>query len=329
MALNEYSDRALSLTTDIITMNPAHYTVWLYRAKCLKEINHYQNRTQASTEPTPDLTWIHTELIWLNALSLKNLKNYQIWHHRRSLVDLLPTLPPKEPDFLTSILSLDTKNIHVWTYRSWLCTRFPQDLLHNDTELLRTETLIDEDVHNNSAWNHRWFLVFGAADLAWAEKHNKGIGGPKAGPGAGPPVEEETIERELSYTHSKISLAPQNLSSWTYLRGLLRRAALPLSSQESFPLTFVGVNGDVRSIDPAQVSDAANTRERVAVAPSGERGVRSSHAVEMLAEIWGSRGGEGDRERAAVAWEMLGTTWDPVRRNYWEYRRKTLEAAEA
>ena len=28
MANNERSDRALELTTDIIAMNPAHYTVW-------------------------------------------------------------------------------------------------------------------------------------------------------------------------------------------------------------------------------------------------------------------------------------------------------------
>ena len=110
---------------------------------------------------------------------------------------------------------------------------------------------------------------------------------------------------------------------------MLRRAALPLSTQESFCLTFVGANGDVTAIDPAQVSDVANTRERVKVAPEREKGVRSSHAVEMLAEIWGGRGAEGDvgeKQRARVAWEMLGTTWDPVRRNYWEYRRRTLEA---
>lgn len=28
MAKNEYSERVLSLTEDIISMNPAHYTVW-------------------------------------------------------------------------------------------------------------------------------------------------------------------------------------------------------------------------------------------------------------------------------------------------------------
>lgn len=28
MAANEMSDRALELTTDVILMNPAHYTVW-------------------------------------------------------------------------------------------------------------------------------------------------------------------------------------------------------------------------------------------------------------------------------------------------------------
>ena len=63
MAANEMSDRALALTTDIIALNPAHYTVWLYRAKILFELKK-------------DLD---SEIQWLNKVALNNLKNYQIW----------------------------------------------------------------------------------------------------------------------------------------------------------------------------------------------------------------------------------------------------------
>lgn len=63
MAANEYSSRALSLTEDIISMNPAHYTVWLYRAKILREMG----------------LDIMGELVWLEGVSRKSLKNYQIW----------------------------------------------------------------------------------------------------------------------------------------------------------------------------------------------------------------------------------------------------------
>ena len=63
MARNEYSERALALTEDIIGMNPAHYTVWLYRATILDELDQD----------------VLEELRWLEDISVRHLKNYQIW----------------------------------------------------------------------------------------------------------------------------------------------------------------------------------------------------------------------------------------------------------
>jgi protein farnesyltransferase/geranylgeranyltransferase type-1 subunit alpha len=57
------------------------------------------------------------------------------------------------------MLELDTKNYHVWSYRQWLVKRF--DLFADEEELSWTEKMLREDVRNNSAWNHRWYLVFG------------------------------------------------------------------------------------------------------------------------------------------------------------------------
>ena len=59
------------------------------------------------------------------------------------------------------MFSSDAKNYHVWSYRQWLVRRFS---LWDQGELEETEHLIDEDVRNNSAWNHRWFVVFGRSD---------------------------------------------------------------------------------------------------------------------------------------------------------------------
>lgn len=52
----------------------------------------------------------------------------------------------------------DAKNYHVWSYRQWLVRRFD---LWDQGELEETERFIGEDIRNNSAWNHRWFVVFG------------------------------------------------------------------------------------------------------------------------------------------------------------------------
>lgn len=56
----------------------------------------------------------------------------------------------------------DSKNYHVWSYRQWLVRRFG---LWEQGELEETARLIGEDVRNNSAWNHRFFVVNGRDDV--------------------------------------------------------------------------------------------------------------------------------------------------------------------
>jgi protein farnesyltransferase/geranylgeranyltransferase type-1 subunit alpha len=60
MASKEHSPRVLSLTEHIITVNPAHYTVWLYRASTLFALS------------SP----LFSELVWVNEVALENQKNY-------------------------------------------------------------------------------------------------------------------------------------------------------------------------------------------------------------------------------------------------------------
>ncbi|KAF2441305.1 farnesyltransferas-like protein [Karstenula rhodostoma CBS 690.94] len=213
MAANEYSDRVLALTEHIISMNPAHYTVWLYRAKALRETG-------------ADLA---REIAWLNPTALQHLKNYQIWHHRQTIVDVLGS-PAGEADFIATMLEQDSKNYHVWSYRQWLVQRF--DLFASDDELRWTEAMIDGDVRNNSAWNHRWFLVVG---------------------GQGGRLESRRlVERELEYAKYAIRKAPQNQSPWNYIKGVVRAAGLPFSTLTDFALEFA----DMRRPDDIYSSHA-------------------------------------------------------------------------
>ena len=120
-------------------------------------------------------------------------------------------------------------------------------------------------------------------------------------------VDEDVVEREIEFTKQKIELAPNNLSAWNYLKGVLRRAGRDRQEVEEFCLRFVGVDGDVEVLEDEK---------------SGKRGVRSRHAVEWLGESWGEK---GEMERCRRCFEVLGQEWDPVRRNYWNYRLKRLE----
>jgi protein farnesyltransferase/geranylgeranyltransferase type-1 subunit alpha len=71
MAANEYSDRALALTETVIELNAAHYTAWHFRRQCLFALNK-------------DLA---AELEFTEQVALNTPKNYQIWHHRRAVVE--------------------------------------------------------------------------------------------------------------------------------------------------------------------------------------------------------------------------------------------------
>ncbi|KAH3916148.1 hypothetical protein HBI56_037380 [Parastagonospora nodorum] len=261
MAKNEFSDRVLALTEHIISMNPAHYTVWLYRAKTISELG----------------ISLQDEIAWLNPTALKHLKNYQIWHHRHTIIDALGSVEG-EPEFISTMLEQDSKNYHVWSYRQWLVKRF--DLFDKPEELEWTAEMIEADVRNNSAWNHRYYLVAGGRD--------------------GKPS-EDLAKREIEYTKAAIRKAPQNQSPWNYLSGILRVAQLPKSTIKDFALEFA----DLDSPDE----------------------VYSSHALDLLADIYAEE--ENNKDEAEKALTLLATKYDPIRANYWNFRKGLLEQPKA
>ncbi|KAL6237432.1 hypothetical protein BDW75DRAFT_82735 [Aspergillus navahoensis] len=292
MAANEMSERALELTEDIISMNPAHYTVWIYRAKVVFALNK-------------DLL---EELEWLNGVSLKYLKNYQIWHHRQVIMssrEHFPTLPPKEMDFLMEMFAQDSKNYHVWTYRHWLVRHF--ELWDSPRELADVNSLLNSDVRNNSAWNHRYMLRFGPR----SNEPDAGMvnaGGPPAEKGRLAVVDEDLVDEELKYAQDQIIRAPENRSPWSYARGVLRAASRPLSEWTEFAQKFVVDKRD----DQGQIVDVS---------------VKSSHAVEWLADVYADAG-ENGRAEAVRMLNLLKDKYDPIRKNYWNYRIQTIEAGE-
>lgn len=94
-----------------------------------------------------------SELQFLNEISLKNPKNYQIWSYRRELTTLSNTYEG-ELEFLEKIFDLDSKNIHAWGYRQWLIIKFNLWDIENEYAL----RLIKQDSYNNSAWNEKIFV---------------------------------------------------------------------------------------------------------------------------------------------------------------------------
>lgn len=177
-AKGELSERAIALTTDCIGMNAANYTVWHYRRKCLKHLSCN----------------VADELKFVEKLATKHPKNYQIWFHRRAVVELTKHTD-EEDRFVRKALMIDSKNYHAWGHRQWYA-EYAQVL---DTELAFVEDMLQADIRNNSAWNYRHFVV----------TKTTGFDAPGI------------REREIEFTLTKIRRAPNNESPWNYLRGIM------------------------------------------------------------------------------------------------------------
>ncbi|EGG12171.1 uncharacterized protein MELLADRAFT_32910 [Melampsora larici-populina 98AG31] len=180
---NELSERALELTRIILKFNPSHYPVWWVEDACRTPPCH-----------------IKSELKMLEEKIKTMLKSYQVWQHRRNLIQALQD-PSGEMAFVKQALDIDAKNYNTWAYRQWVLCEFNLPELWAG-ELSFIEGLLTSDIRNNSAWNHRFFIQFETTKL-----HN-------------PNADIKTLAAtEVEWTKSQIYKAPNNLSAWNYLRG--------------------------------------------------------------------------------------------------------------
>ncbi|KAL5480809.1 RAM2 [Sanghuangporus weigelae] len=285
----EMSERVLTLTESVIRMNPAHYSAWQYRYRTLVAIN------------AP----LDEELELMDELAEKFLKNYQVWHHRRLLLQrgALAKTPAAELAFIARGLSYDAKNYHTWAYRQWILAYFNQDALW-EGEMRYIENMLEDDVRNNSAWHHRFFVVF------------------SNGVRKGDEDREDTIRREVSFTKEKIALAPNNASAWNYLRGVLERSDTPFASLREFVLLYtVPAQSSLDDVRDDSVVDLENPR------PSPGADLPCPAAIEFLADIHEAAGGNQIQD-AIKLWKSLADEHDTIRKRYWEHRISEAQASQ-
>ncbi|KAG6336999.1 hypothetical protein ID866_2100 [Astraeus odoratus] len=273
----EKSPRVLDLTENIIRQNPAHYSAWQYRYKTLMALN------------AP----LDEELRLMDELAVKYLKTYQVWHHRRLLVQQT-CKPAPELEFIASCLQVDAKNYHTWSYRQWLLAHFNDAALWAN-ELEFVDRMLDADVRNNSAWHHRFFVVFQSGVRQGEEDRN------------------DVVRRELTYVKVKISFAPNNASAWNYLRGVLDISKTPYSAFTSFVTPYC-------EAEPPQLDDTStDIMDLDDPLPSQDAQLPCTAAIEFMADIHERLG--GDSLRVAIDhWSSLANTHDTSRKKYWEYR---------
>ncbi|CAE7895554.1 FNTA [Symbiodinium necroappetens] len=195
---NETSERALHLTADVIEHNSANYTAWYYRRRCLKDLG----------------IDLEDERVFTDKWARDCPKNYQVWYHRRWLVSemaararshtpgpeaeaTIQQIAKTELDYHLECMRVnsDYKNYNGWSHRQYILQQF--NMWHE--ELPFVELLLEEDIRNNSAWNHRYTVV---RNQSW-------------------PLTDSIRDRELAFAMQAIRKCASNECAWNYLSAFL------------------------------------------------------------------------------------------------------------
>ena len=137
---------------------------------------------------------LNKELEYVTKIGDDNPKNYQIWYHRKWVVERVKNFE-NELTFTATQIEDDSKNYHAWAHRQWVVET--NNLWEQEYEYI--DTLLKADLRNNSAWNQRYFVI---------TKNNKET------------KTTELIQKEIQYSIDYIRKAPNNQSPWAYLKGL-------------------------------------------------------------------------------------------------------------
>lgn len=118
---------------------------------------------------------IDEELQLMDEIATSFLKTYQVWHHRRLLLTALNSVDAaaRELVFLKTVINVDEKNYHTWSYRQWILAHFNDESRLWAGERTYVEDLLEADVRNNSAWHHRFFVVFASGVRAGDEDRDQ------------------------------------------------------------------------------------------------------------------------------------------------------------
>lgn len=324
----EYSERSLLLSSEVIQHNAANYTAWQYRRTCLGELH------KAASEEARRDAW-RQEKDYCTVQCLRNMKNYQVWFHRRACAIGMsgaadgagtPNADAREEmDFIASIIREDNKNYHAWGYRQWALAHFSKDFpAFWDEELTFVNTLIESDLRNNSAWNQSQ----SPPAIAPPSPHQKRVCAisyvePLSSTDSGYFVlkntadltSQELLSSELEYAFSYLKKAPNNPSPWAYIEGLVGPVGFSSFPQLRSYCEALGNPPAPEAQSSGQVIGAASTADHCVP------------ALALLARILQSSNVASDVSAAKALCTEL-TSMDPVRARFWRWRAAPASVRE-
>ncbi|XP_016476763.1 protein farnesyltransferase/geranylgeranyltransferase type-1 subunit alpha [Nicotiana tabacum] len=237
---------------------------------------------------------LHEELKFVDRIAGENTKNYQIWHHRRWLAEKLGAeAVTNELEFTKKIFSQDAKNYHAWSHRQWVL----QALGGWENELAYCQQLLEDDIYNNSAWNQRYFVV----------TRSPLLGGLAA-----------MRELEVNYTVQALRASPENESPWRYLRGLYKNDTQSLVEDSQVAAVLL----DVLTSKNNHVHALSLLLDLLC------HGFEPREELKSAVDVLTPQSCSPDLPLAKRICSILEHA-DPVRINYWNWRKSTIPVQSA
>ena len=300
LASEEYSKRTLAVTDECLRHNPADYTSFAVRRKCLDQLAGDDEHASLV-----DREWTFTE-----EFAATFPKNYQLWGHRRWLASSSSDRPAPvtcagELAFAERALKDDAKNYHAWAHRAFFLQR---GCAHSPDaasavvrlELAFTARTLDEDPFNNSAWNAR-NLVMRLQCEALGED--------------GPAV-DAAVAAEAAFARGRLDASPGNEAAWSYVTDLVAPDARTCTAQ---PWR--------RHAAGAAATAAAALDERARELSATGTGAAATHALAYLLHRACQAEARGEASDALHLCRALERADGGIRAGLWRFRGACLASA--